>query len=89
MGSRSSLNALLGTDVLDANDEVGEKNKTKFGVNGGAGLEFGVGPAAIFLESRWVNVFANRKQDLTFDEFFGDRSKHIRWVPLVLGVSFR
>jgi len=75
--------------VLDNNDENDEKSITKLGASMGAGIEFGVGPAAIFFESRWVNVFANRDEDLDFNEFFGNRSKHVRWVPLVLGISFR
>jgi hypothetical protein len=80
---------LLGNDVLDNDDENDERSITKLGANFGAGLEFGIGPAAIFLESRWVNVFANRDDDLDFNEFFGDRSRHVRWMPLVLGVTFR
>lgn len=88
-GQNSSLNALLGNDVLDNQDESVETNKTKLGLNGGVGIDLGIGPASIFLESRLVHVFANRDEDFDFDEFFGNRSKHVRWMPLVLGITFR
>jgi hypothetical protein len=89
-GATSALGGFLGNDVLDPQDEAGnETTINKWGANGGLGLEFGVGGASLFLESRFVNVFANRDDDFDFNEFFGDRSNHVRWVPIVLGVNFR
>ena len=88
-GRGSALAAFLGNDVLDPNDTDFESSLNKFGLQGGGGIQFGLGSFGLFLESRFVNVFADRNDDLDFDEFFGDRSDHVRWVPLILGVTIR
>lgn len=88
-GRGSSLSGFLGNDVLDPNDEGFESSLNKFGVNGGAGLEWTIGAWGLFLESRFVNVFADRGDDFQFDQFFGDRSDHVRWIPITLGVTIR
>ena len=88
-GRGSALAAFLGNDVLDPNDTDFESSLNKFGLQGGGGLQFGIGSLGLFLESRFVNVFADRGDDLDFDEFFGDRSEHVRWIPLILGVTIR
>jgi len=88
-GRGSALSAMLGNDVLDPNDDAFESSLNKFGLNGGAGLEFGIGAWSLFLESRLVNVFTDRGDDVDFDEFFGDRSESVRWVPIMLGVTIR
>ena len=48
---------------------------TKWGASAGGGLDFRVGNAALFLESRFVNVFNRDGND-------------VRWVPIILGVKF-
>jgi hypothetical protein len=49
-----------------------------------------VGPASLFVESRLVNVVSDRGSNSTaFRNVFGDRGKDVRWVPIVLGVTFR
>ena len=47
---------------------------TRFALNGGAGLSFGIGPVALFVEGRYVRVFT-AGQDTDF-------------VPVTLGLSF-
>lgn len=58
-----------GTEVI-----IEEENVTKFGLNGGLGLNFAVGAADIFVEGRYVSVFTE-----------GDNTNYI---PIVLGVRF-
>jgi hypothetical protein len=88
-GPSSALSGYLGNDVLDENDETEEVSKTKWGFHAGGGLEFGIGMASLFLESRVVDVFADRGDNVEFDNLFGRRGNHIRWIPIVLGVNFR
>jgi len=52
-----------------------ESSSTDWGINGGAGLRFGWGRAALFAESRYFHVYTE-----------GDRSQ---WVPLIAGFTFR
>lgn len=79
-GNNSALSDVLGESP--ATTSSSSKTVTKFGVTGGAGLEFGlVGPASIFVESRFTNVFAD-KSVLTS----GDRA-NLRFVPVMLGIS--
>jgi len=86
----SALGAFLGNDVFDGVDEPTEKNKTKYGVQAGGGLDFGFGRTALYVESRFVHVFADRSESVTFDDFFGaNRSKSLHWVPIVVGVKIR
>lgn len=89
-GRTSALSGMLGNDVLDPQDEANnETTKNKLGWNFGGGIDFGVGPASIFLESRIENVIADRGDDVDLADFFGNRSNSVRWLPIVLGVTFR
>ncbi len=89
-GQASALGGFLGNDVLDSPDAGDPKTRNKFGAQVGAGIDFGIGPASLFLETRVVNVFADRNDNVRFSDFFGDnRSKNVRWVPILLGVNFR
>jgi hypothetical protein len=88
-GQGSALAGYLGNDVLDPNDEANESAITKWGVNGGAGLEFGIGTSALFLETRLVNVFAGRDDEPNFDSVFGERGTSVRWMPLIIGFTIR
>lgn len=88
-GTGSALGAYLGNDVLDPNDEANESTINKWGINGGAGIEFGIGTSSLFLESRIVNVYTGRDDDLSFDNAFGSRGTTVRWVPLILGFTIR
>lgn len=89
-GPTSSLGGFLGNDVLESPDAGNPKTRNKFGAQAGAGIDFGIGPASLFLETRVVNVFADRNDNVRFSDFFGsNRSKNVRWVPILLGVNFR
>lgn len=61
------------TDFAQASTDGGGTSTTKFGVNGGAGLTFGIGAVNLFLESRYVSVFTD--------------GPNTNYVPIVLGVS--
>ena len=69
------------SDVLGG-DEIGtsRKNIHKCGVQAGAGLEYGLGPTAVFVESRWVNVFTSGSRTDT---------DYLRWIPIGVGVMLR
>lgn len=67
------LQGLIGNDRIDEADIIRESS-TDFGVNAGVGLRFGVGRSNLFLEGRFVNVFADG----------ADR----RFFPITLGVTF-
>jgi hypothetical protein len=51
-----------------------EGSTTEFGINLGAGFDFTVGAAGLFLESRWHNVLVE-----------GD---NLKFLPLTLGIRF-
>jgi hypothetical protein len=88
-GANSALGGYLGNDVLRTDDE-NRTTRNKFGAQFGGGLDWTVGTSAVYLESRWVNVFANRGDDnVAFRDFFGDRGNAVQWVPIVLGVKIR
>lgn len=52
--------------------------KTKFGLNGGLGIDFGAGPANIFIEARYHNVF-----DGTINDIGG--TSGLGFIPINLG----
>jgi len=60
-----------GLNVGDADEDT----STDFGLQGGAGLRFGWGRAALFAEGRYHHVFTE-----------GERT---RFVPITLGLTFR
>ncbi len=89
-GGNSALGGYLGNDVLKTNEAQLKQTRSKLGAQVGGGIDFGVGPASIFVESRFVNVFADRDDAVQFRDFFGDNvSKSLRWVPIVIGVNIR
>lgn len=89
IGNGSALNAFLGDESAFANTNSTE-TRNEFGGQLGGGIDFGVGPASLFVESRLVNVFSRRDDSAAFSNAFGpDRGTNLRWVPIVLGVTFR
>jgi len=89
-GPTSALSGFLGNDVLTPSSTTAKATRNEWGAQAGAGIDFGVGPASLFLESRLVNVFADRADENLFSSVFGNgRGKNVRWVPIVLGVTFR
>jgi hypothetical protein len=87
--NNSALGAFLGNDVFDDEDPDNQNSRTKWGLNGGAGFEFGLGPTSLFVESRFVNVFGDRDENSNFGDLFGERTKDVRWVPITIGINFR
>lgn len=63
---------------------ISSSSKTKFGVTGGAGVEFHIlGATSLFVESRFTNVFVDASTQ------GGDNGKNLHWVPVVLGFQIR
>lgn len=88
-GGGSALGGFLGNDVLRENEANNKPTRNKIGAQAGAGLDWTVGTSSVYVESRFVNVFADRDDDVAFRDFFGDRGSSLRWVPIVLGVKIR
>lgn len=58
---------------------------TRFGVTGGAGFEFHVlGATSLFVQTQLTNVFADGSSTIATDD-----SRHLRWVPVVAGITLR
>lgn len=64
---------LLNDGVVDEPEAI-RGNSTNFGVNAGVGLRFPVGNSSLFLEGRYVNVFADNQD--------------VRFFPITLGINF-
>lgn len=64
---------LLNDGVVDEPEAI-RGNSTNFGVNAGVGVRFPVGSRSLFLEGRYVNVFANNRD--------------VRFFPITLGINF-
>ena len=75
-GGSTQLGNVLGADKIGSS----VKNVHKWGVNAGAGMEYGLGPTAVFVESRWVNVFTKGSQA---------GNDYLRWIPISVGVTLR
>lgn len=89
-GGASALGGFLGNDVLQSNEVNNKVTRNKFGAQIGGGLDWTVGTSAVYIESRFVNVFADRNDNVALNDFFGDnRSKTLKWVPIVVGVKIR
>lgn len=75
-GGGTQLGSVLGADKIGDS----RKNVHKWGIEAGAGMEWGLGPTAVFFESRWVNVFTN-----------GSRAgnDYLRWIPIAVGMTLR
>jgi len=75
VGDASTLSARMGDS---------EGRVTKLGLTGGAGLEFHIlGATSLFVQSAFTNVFAEKPVNTT------GSSGHLRWVPLVAGITLR
>jgi hypothetical protein len=75
-GGTDPLSSVLGIDEIGNS----KRNVHKWGANVGAGLEWGLGPTALFFESRFVNVFTTKS---------GEGNRNIRWIPIAAGVTVR
>ena len=75
VGDASTLSTRMGDS---------EGRVTKLGLTGGAGLEFHIlGATSLFVQSAFTNVFAEKPVNTT------GSSGHLRWVPLVAGITLR
>ncbi|MCC6243417.1 MAG: hypothetical protein IT353_11285 [Gemmatimonadaceae bacterium] len=89
-GSKTALGAFFGNTITGATPVDFQSVRNKLGAQFGAALEYGVGPVGLYVESRVVNIFANRKDNVEFDDFFGaNRGQNLRWVPIMIGVNIR
>jgi hypothetical protein len=61
----------------------------KFGVDAGAGLDYGIGHAALFVETRFTNVFGGNMNNINLNGTTTTSTKNLRWMPVVLGIKFR
>jgi hypothetical protein len=69
------LIAGAGAYNMKANFDAGDDDsETKFGVNGGAGFNVGMGGAAVFIEGRFHNVFTE--------------GESTNFIPISIGVRF-
>ena len=69
--------------LSDRLDDTGGTAK-KFGLVGGAGMEFHIlGATSLFVESSFTNVFGERPVTTAGD------SRSLRWIPLVAGITLR
>jgi hypothetical protein len=75
-GGTTELGNVLGGDKIGSS----ARNVHKWGVNAGAGMEYGLGSTAVFVESRWVNVFTKGSQA---------GNDYLRWIPISVGVTLR
>ena len=64
-----------------------EQSTTKFGLNGGAGIEFGLGGVSAFLESRFHHVFDGTPKFNCIGNVDCNRAS-LQIVPVSLGVRF-
>jgi hypothetical protein len=55
------------------NQNVGSNNSTRFSVNGGAGLEYGIGKVSLFTEGRYVRTFTQGRDTDYLPVTFGLR----------------
>jgi opacity protein-like surface antigen len=66
----------LTSDIIqEPNSTYGPTGVTRFGLNGGAGVELAVGPLRTFLEARYHNAFAS--------------GPDVSFVPVTIGMKFR
>ena len=77
-GATSSLG-----DRFIGSDETGGNTETKWGFQGGAGLEFHIlGATSLYVQSSITNVAADRGTS-------GDEGRNLRWMPVVVGFQLR
>jgi len=81
---KDSPRCVTGSTTCSTTTLRASESETKFGINGGAGIEFGLGGAAAFLETRFHNVFQGTP-DLTCTQASCNRLA-LQMVPVQLGV---
>jgi hypothetical protein len=66
--------ALTNPEFNDGSISADRKTVTRFALNGGGGIQWGLGLATVFVESRYVTAFTP--------------NNNASYVPIILGVSF-
>lgn len=69
---------LIGGIGMYRADGGGDETSTDFGINGGAGLEFGLAGFSTFLEARYHSVFVDGGEDVG----------NLNLIPIVFGLRF-
>ena len=64
------------------NDAAGAEGETDFGVNAGAGFDFGLGNLSAFLEARFHAVFSGTTDPETLEDATAS------FVPITIGIRF-
>ena len=89
-GTTSALGGFLGNEVRNSTEATNKSSRTRFGAQAGLGLDWTVGTSSLYVESRFVTVWADRSNNARFREVFGQgRNDYLQWVPIVLGVKVR
>jgi hypothetical protein len=82
IGGASSLREHLGGTTTSGSTTT---NTTKWGVTGGAGLEFHIlGAANLFVQTKFTNVFGEEPSGTT-----GVSGKNLSWIPVTAGFTFK
>jgi hypothetical protein len=77
-GTNAKPYVIVGGGLYNSKADLpGAKSQNNFGVNGGLGATFGIGPFAIFLESRYHSISRSVKKGGVF-----------QFVPVTFGVMF-
>jgi hypothetical protein len=77
-GTSAKPYVIVGGGLYNSKTDLsGAKSQNNFGVNAGMGATFGIGPFAIFLESRYHSISRSVKKGGVF-----------QFVPITLGVMF-
>lgn len=89
------LRTPIGEELIQDGEEPAVQNsngnslrRNAFGAQIGGGMEFGIGAAAVFVESRLVNVFGRTEDFLSSPSELRNRNA-IRWVPVSVGITLR
>ncbi|AHG91927.1 hypothetical protein J421_4390 [Gemmatirosa kalamazoonensis] len=72
--SSTTTNGTMYTTTFNNLYDTGSSSSTKLGWNAGGGIQFGIGSAALYAESRYVSVNMN--------------SGHSAYIPVALGLTF-
>jgi opacity protein-like surface antigen len=78
IGGVGVYNQKLSFDILG--EELSE-SETKFGLNGGVGIEFGLSGLATFIEARYHYIFNGEDEDT-------GESGSTRFIPISFGIKF-
>ncbi len=67
---------------LESGSSTPSDSRTKFGINGGAGITFRLGAISAYVEGRIDNIYTSEDQDV------GANLKSVKVIPVTFGVVF-